>query len=67
MMETSTLNLQFIANLSPEQAKDLLIFITKSERLFPRNLEGFLKDLNNYVFEFLTIDEAEKLFNENPS
>ena len=65
MMKPSTLNLQFIASLSPEQAKELLIFITKSQQLFPRSLEGFRKDLHNYVFDFLTIDEAEKLFNEN--
>ena len=64
-MENQILNLQFIANLSPEQAKDLLVLISRSDRIFPRSLESFRKELHNYVFEFLTIDEAEKLFNEN--
>jgi hypothetical protein len=60
-----SINEKFDYSFSVEQAKELCYFIRKNNVKFSNNLDNFYLEIQNFVYNSMTIDEAEIFFNEN--
>ena len=60
-----SINEKFDYSFSVEQAKELCYFIRKNNVKFSNNLDNFYLEIQNFVYNSMTIDEAENFFNEN--
>ena len=60
-----SINEKFDYSFSVEQAKELCYFIRKNNVKFSNNLDNFYLEIQNFVYNSMTIDEAVIFFNEN--
>lgn len=55
---------EFSFSFDLEQAKEICYQIRKNNIIFSEKLNKFYLELQNFVYNSMTIDEAEKFFNE---
>ena len=55
---------KFKCELDLEQAKEIFYHIRKNNIVFSDRLNGFYIDIQNFIYSSMTIDEAERFFNE---
>ena len=56
---------KFKCEFDLEQAKEIFYQIRKNNIIFSDRLNGFYIGIQNYIYSSMTIDEAEKFFDEN--
>jgi hypothetical protein len=61
----NSLDENFVYSLTLEQAKELCYHIRKNNICLSEELSIFYLKLQNFVYNSMTIDGAEKFFNEN--
>ncbi|ULQ59985.1 hypothetical protein K7I13_01195 [Brucepastera parasyntrophica] len=57
-------NNAFAYSFDTDEAKELLRVLRKQEEVIAPNLEFFFGCLENYIYQLMTIEEAEDFFNE---
>ena len=60
-------NLTFRYDFSEDEIKALVLLLRKNEAGLAECLENLMLNLQNCVYDSMTIDEAEKFFNESVS
>ena len=55
----------FTYDFSEDELKALVLLLRKNEANLPGCLENLMLNLQNCIYDSMTIDEAEKFFNEN--
>ena len=55
----------FTYDSSEDELKALVLLLRKNEANLPGCLENLMLNLQNCIYDSMTIDEAEKFFNEN--
>ena len=55
---------KFKCEFDLEQAKEIFYHIRKNNIIFTDRLNGFYIGIQNYIYSSMTIDEAERFFNE---
>ena len=56
---------KFKCELDLEQAKEIFYQLRKNNIIFSDRLNGFYLGIQNFIYSSMTIDEAEKFFDEN--
>lgn len=57
--------LSFSYDFSIQESKDLVLLFRKYEKDLPDSLKDFSISLHQYIYNSMTIDEAEKFFHES--
>ena len=55
----------FVYNFSEDEIKSLVLLLRKNECELPGCLQNLMLDLQNCIYDSMTIEEAEKFFNES--
>ena len=55
----------FRYDFSEDEIKALVLLLRENEATLPGCLENLMLNLQNCIYDSMTIDEAEKFFNEN--
>ncbi len=61
----NSLDETFDFSFSLEQAKEICYQVRKNNIIFSKKLNKFYQEIQNFVYNSMTIDEAERFFNEN--
>lgn len=48
-----------------DEVKQLVLFLRKHEKVLPLGIEDFYSSLEGYIYNYMTIEEAEIFFDEN--
>lgn len=57
--------MSFSYDFSIQESKDLVLLFRKYEKDLPDSLKDFSISLHQYIYNSMTIDEAEKFFHES--
>lgn len=55
---------EYTYDFTSDEVKLLTLFMRAHEEELPVGLEDFFSSIENYIYNSMTIDEAEKFFNE---
>ena len=56
---------KFKCELDLEQSKEIFYQLRKNNIIFSDRLNGFYLGIQNFIYSFMTVEEAEKFFDEN--
>jgi len=55
----------FVYHFTDKELKNLAFFFRKNDSLVPTELDNFKDAVENYIYNSMSIDEAEVFFDEN--
>jgi len=58
-------NTGFTYNFSVQESKDLVLLLRKYDKELPDSLKDFSISLHRYIYDSMTIEEAENFFYES--